>query len=261
VLDEDAPGDLLIAGPGAALAEQVVKEMGMPWRTLNSKAPMPKKRKARKTTHWCGRPRLATPETWATPITASWWTLPATRLWRSYASSSFRGLGARTGGQPSRQLHPDWRPYSCGPDPGGGRPDALCSTGPLRADALETVGEFGVIVAILMLLSMLNQFPTFDRSLPYVDSAFEFSPASDCQHVVITLVVGLLAWLVLGLAASLYPDAWLLFQASSRRIWRRDALVAAALSLAPVRHCPGWMLPANVFHAYAPFPEIFLHGV
>jgi hypothetical protein len=74
---------------------------------------------------------------------------------------------------------------------------------------------------------------------------------------------GLLAWLLIGSVVGYYPDAWNALRASSRRVWRRDALVALVLSLAAG---VGWArvdaLLTGVFHAYAPirselFPAIF----
>jgi hypothetical protein len=81
--------------------------------------------------------------------------------------------------------------------------------------------------------------------------------------VVGSLLAGLLCWLLVGLAASLCPEAWQLLRSSSRRLWRRDAAVCIVLALA------AWAgldklgeLFASHFHALAPvgtevFPEMF----
>src|SRR4029077_6758365 len=47
--------------------------------------------------------------------------------------------------------------------------------------------------------------------------------------VVTPLVLGLLAWVAIGLVLSLYPNAWSVFSRAARRAWRRDAALAIAL--------------------------------
>jgi hypothetical protein len=75
--------------------------------------------------------------------------------------------------------------------------------------------------------------------------------------------MGLFAWLVVGLAASLYSGAWKLFHRSERRAWRRDAWAAVILSLAAGAGLARLdAVVAKVFHAYAPitvelFPKEF----
>ena len=67
---------------------------------------------------------------------------------------------------------------------------------------------------------------------------------------------GLLAWLLIGSAASLYPDAWKVFSGAARRVWRRDALVALVLSLAAGAGLARVeALLTSVFHAYAPIKD------
>jgi hypothetical protein len=74
--------------------------------------------------------------------------------------------------------------------------------------------------------------------------------------IVIPLVMGLLAWLVLCLAASYYPAAWGLWRGATRRTWRRDALVVAILSIAAGAGLARLdALLANLFHAYAPIKD------
>ena len=81
--------------------------------------------------------------------------------------------------------------------------------------------------------------------------------------IVVPLLEGLLAWLLIGSAASLYPDAWKVFSGAARRVWRRDALVALVLSLAAGAGLARVdALLTSVFHAYAPindelFPATF----
>ena len=70
------------------------------------------------------------------------------------------------------------------------------------------------------------------------------------------ILEGLLAWLLIGSAAQLYPDAWKVFSGAARRVWRRDALVALVLSLAAVAGLARVdALLTSVFHAYAPIND------
>jgi hypothetical protein len=80
---------------------------------------------------------------------------------------------------------------------------------------------------------------------------------------VVPLLEGLFAWLLIGSAASLYPDAWKLLSGTARRVWRRDALVALVLSFAAGAGMARVdALLTSLFHAYVPikndlFPETF----
>ena len=81
--------------------------------------------------------------------------------------------------------------------------------------------------------------------------------------VVVPLLAGLLCWLLAGLAASLYPEAWQLLRGSARRVWRRDAAVCMVLVLAAGAGLNKLgALFASRFHAFAPvdievFPDMF----
>jgi hypothetical protein len=46
------------------------------------------------------------------------------------------------------------------------------------------------------------------------------------------LALGVLIWLVIALATSLFPVAWQTLRASSRAVWRRDAAIALLVTLA-----------------------------
>ncbi len=81
--------------------------------------------------------------------------------------------------------------------------------------------------------------------------------------VVVPLLAGLLSWLLVGLVASLYPQAWQVLKGSARRLWRRDALVCIVLVLAAgaTLNKLGELF-AGHFHAFAPvdteiFPAMF----
>jgi len=92
--------------------------------------------------------------------------------------------------------------------------------------------KVGALIATLMLLSGLNQWPGMDRQ--YATSI----PLSTWRlFEVVGLVVGpllgsLLCWLLVGLATSLYPETWNLLRSGGRRLWRRDAVVCVVLALA-----------------------------
>ena len=98
--------------------------------------------------------------------------------------------------------------------------------------AWRSSAKVGAFVGLAFLLTRLNNLPLvipqYPTDLPW--NAF-------LLRIVIAVVVspvfaGLIAWMVVALATSFYPDAWRIFRSQDRRIWRRDALVAAALSLA-----------------------------
>jgi hypothetical protein len=124
--------------------------------------------------------------------------------------------------------------------------------------------KVGALILALMILAELNQWPVLDSQ--YVTSI----PLSTWRLyvvavglVVVPLLAGLLCWLLVGLAASLYPEAWNLLKRSSRRVWRRDALVCMVLVLAAGAGLNKLAaLFANRFHAFAPvdigvFPDLF----
>jgi hypothetical protein len=123
--------------------------------------------------------------------------------------------------------------------------------------------KVGALIVALMILSELNQWPGLDRQ--YVTSI----PLSTWRLyiavslVVVPLLAGLLCWLLAGLAASLYPEAWQLLRGCARRVWRRDAAVCIVLVLAAGAGLNKLAaLFASRFHAFAPvgtevFPEMF----
>jgi hypothetical protein len=112
--------------------------------------------------------------------------------------------------------------------------------------------KFGVLVAILSLLSMLNQLPLFSRGYDTSIPLAGFYLRVAVSVIVAPLLLGLLTWLLVGSAASLYPDAWKVFRGDARRVWRRDALVALVLSLAAGAGLARVdALFTSLFHAYA----------
>ena len=110
----------------------------------------------------------------------------------------------------------------------------------------------GAALALVMVLSELNQLPvvdeTYSTSLPL--ATFRLFVA--VSYVIVPLLVGLVFWLLVGLATSLYPDAWQVFRARARQLWRRDVLVAIIVSVAAsaaTNHVLA--LLASRFHAYS----------
>jgi membrane protease YdiL (CAAX protease family) len=123
--------------------------------------------------------------------------------------------------------------------------------------------KFGGLTAALMLLATLNEIPMFDRNYDTSIPLGSFHVRMAVSLIVVPLLMGLLVWLVVALAASLYPDAWKLFRGSARRVWRRDAVVAIVLCIAARAGLVQMeAVLASVFHAYMPvrtglFPAAF----
>jgi hypothetical protein len=123
--------------------------------------------------------------------------------------------------------------------------------------------KIGALIFVLMAVSELTQWSQLDRqyqtTLPFATwRLFEV-----VSMVVLPLLGGLLCWVVVGLAASLYPEAWQILRGSARRLWRRDAAVCIVLALAARAGLAKLAAVfASRFHALASvdtdlFPEIF----
>jgi hypothetical protein len=122
--------------------------------------------------------------------------------------------------------------------------------------------KVGALILALIVLSELNQWPTLERQ--YVTSI----PLSTWRLyvavslVVVPLLAGLLCWLLAGLAASLYPEAWQLLRSSARRLWRRDAAVCMVLVLAAEAGLNKLAeLFASRFHAFVPVDTEIISGM
>jgi hypothetical protein len=116
--------------------------------------------------------------------------------------------------------------------------------------------KFGVLLAILGFLAALNGLNltarAYDTSMPLAVWKLVIA----VQLIVAPIVEGLLAWLLIGSAASLYPGTWKIFSGATRRVWRRDALGALVLSLAAGAGLARVdALLTSVFHAYAPIKD------
>ncbi len=122
--------------------------------------------------------------------------------------------------------------------------------------------KVGVALVALVALWELNRLSTIDREYETSISLATFHLNMSTGFLVAPLVVGLLAWLVAGLAAGLYPDGWRIFRCSARCVWRRDAAAALLVSLSAGAALSRLAaLVVSRFHAYAPvtvdlFPDL-----
>jgi hypothetical protein len=124
-------------------------------------------------------------------------------------------------------------------------------------------GKVGAVICALVILSELNLWPVLDRQYETSIPLSIWRLYIAVSLVVFPLLAGLLCWLLAGLVASLYPEAWQLLRGSARRVWRRDAVVCIVLVLAAGAGLSklGALL-ASRFHVFAPvdievFPDLF----
>jgi len=116
--------------------------------------------------------------------------------------------------------------------------------------------KIGAFVGVMAFLGSLN-------SLPLINARYDTSMPLAIWRVVVAvslsvlpLLEGLLAWLLIGCALGLFPDAWKVFHGAARRIWRRDAIVALVLSLASgVALSRVDAILTQVLHVYAPIND------
>ncbi|MGH9375908.1 MAG: CPBP family glutamic-type intramembrane protease [Terriglobia bacterium] len=92
--------------------------------------------------------------------------------------------------------------------------------------------KVAIVLAVLFGVSELNQLSSIDRAYNTSVSLLNFRLRAGISMGVSLILAGLCLWLVIGLAASLYPEAWQALQGNARRIWRRDAVIALAVSIA-----------------------------
>jgi membrane protease YdiL (CAAX protease family) len=112
--------------------------------------------------------------------------------------------------------------------------------------------KVGVAVALILGLAEANLISRVYQSYSTSVSLSTFWISAGASLVVVPLVMGLLAWVLVGLAISFYPDAWRVFRGSARRVWRRDAMVALVLSLAAGAGLSNLgSLVTSRFHAFA----------
>ena len=89
----------------------------------------------------------------------------------------------------------------------------------------------GVILAGLV-LAQLNQISRIFQGYNTSVSMGTFWISAGAGLVIVPLIGSLAAWVLVALAMSLYPDAARLLRGPARRVWRRDAALAIAVSLA-----------------------------
>ncbi len=116
--------------------------------------------------------------------------------------------------------------------------------------------KFGILLAVLGLLESLNNLPLayirYETSMPL--NIWKMFMA--ISVLVVPLLQGVLGWVLIGAAVSLYPDAWKVLKKTGRRAWSRDALVAIILCVvAGVGLARIDALLTSVFHAYAPIND------
>src|SRR5271157_4353836 len=120
----------------------------------------------------------------------------------------------------------------------------------------------GSAVFVLAGLSQLNSLlPAVDRVYPTSIPLSVYHLIMVIELIIAPLLARMLEWLLVGLAASLYPDAWRIFRASARRIWSLDATMAVALTIAAAAaiHQLNALLTVRL-HAYAPVPIELVPG-
>jgi membrane protease YdiL (CAAX protease family) len=123
--------------------------------------------------------------------------------------------------------------------------------------------KVGALVYPMLLLFQLNQLSTFYSQYDTSISLANFTVLIGVGMLVVPLLGAMLAWLLVGLATSLYPDAWRVLRGSARAVWRRDAAVVMLVSLAAVAALDRLDdLIASRFHAFAPVsmglvPDLF----
>ena len=111
----------------------------------------------------------------------------------------------------------------------------------------------GLALAGLTVIGELNAIPLMYEQYRTSISLSNFWITVAVGLAVSPLLMGLLVWLAVALATSLYPDSWLIFRGAARRVWRRDAVIVLALSLAAaVGISQVSTLISDRFHAFAP---------
>jgi hypothetical protein len=129
--------------------------------------------------------------------------------------------------------------------------------------AWRASAKIGALVFVLMAVSELTEWSQLDRRYATTLPLATWRLFEVVSMIVLPLLGGLLCWLLVGLAASLYPEAWQLLKGSARRLWRRDAAICIVLALAARAALAKLAVVfASRFHALAPvdtdlFPEVF----
>jgi membrane protease YdiL (CAAX protease family) len=113
--------------------------------------------------------------------------------------------------------------------------------------------KVGVFLALVVALMELNALPMVFRQYPTYLSWNTFLLYIAVSYLVVPAFFGFVTWIIVALAASFYPDAWRIFRAADRRVWRRDALAGIVLCLAAGAGLNRLSaLYSARFHAYVP---------
>ncbi len=111
--------------------------------------------------------------------------------------------------------------------------------------------KVAVVLTVLFVLTALNRVSLLEREYNTSISLPNFELQVATSFIFLALAAGVAFWFIIALAASLYPEAWQIFQASSRRVWRRDATIALVVSVASAAGLAKLLGRfADHFHAY-----------
>ena len=123
--------------------------------------------------------------------------------------------------------------------------------------------KVGALVYPVLLLVQLNQLSTFYRQYDTSISLANFTVLIAVGMLVVPLLGAMLAWVLVGLVTSLYPDAWRVLRGAPRAVWGRDAMMAMLVSLTALAALSRLDdLIASRFHTFAPVdiglvPDLF----
>jgi membrane protease YdiL (CAAX protease family) len=133
----------------------------------------------------------------------------------------------------------------------------------IKSEKIEwrTAAKVGAALSVIILLTELNALSTVEKSYETSRPFNLFRLLVGVGFLIVPVLAGLAAWLLVGLATSLYPNAWQIFKGKARRIWRRDAAVAIIVSLSAGAGLGQISaLVADHFHAYVPVDIAILPG-
>ncbi len=92
--------------------------------------------------------------------------------------------------------------------------------------------KVAIVLAILFGAAEIDRLSSAGRAYDTSISLLTFRLQAGISMGVLAILAGVSMWLGVALATSLYPEAWQMLQRKARRIWRRDAAVALAVSFA-----------------------------
>src|SRR5579863_1181949 len=126
----------------------------------------------------------------------------------------------------------------------------------------RTSVKVGVFLAVIEILLSLNQLIVLGQRYDTSISLAAFHLFVTVSVLIGALLFGLMAWLLVGLATSVYPEAWNTLRASARRVWRRDALAAMVVAVAAGTGLHRLEdLVVDRFHVFAPVDVGLIPGL